>query len=393
MTFDLARARKETPGCSKVLHFNNAGAALMPKAVIESVNGHFQLEVEMGGYEAAEVAKETIDHFYRAASKLIHCTPQEIAYLESATRAWDMAFYALSFKPGDCILTAQAEYASNYIAFLQIAQKTGAVVKVIPDDSQGQLSISALEQMIDSRVKLIAITHVPTQGGLINPAEAVGKIARAAGIFYLLDATQSVGQMPIDVEKLHCDALCATGRKYLRGPRGTGFLYVRQSKIEQLEPPFLDLYAAPWVALDKYQIDKGAIRFETWERNYSNMIGLKSAIEYALSWGLENVWERIQMLAASLRTKLSSIPRVTLRDLGEKKCGIVTFTVEGMDPDVISQKLRQKGINVSVSRAAYARLDLEKRGICSLVRASVHYYNSDEEIDRFCKEVDQITSR
>ena len=301
-----------------------------------------------------------------------------------------MVFYALHFKPGDRILTAKSEYASNYIAFLQIAKKTGVKIEVIPNDIHGQLSISALESMIDSQVKLIAITHVPTQGGLINPAEAVGKIAKTNGIFYLLDTTQSVGQMPIDVEKLHCDALCATGRKYLRGPRGTGFLYVKRSKIEQLEPPFLDLHAAPWLGLNQYEINKDATRFETWERNYSNMIGLKTAIEYASSWGLEHIWDRILFLSTSLRTKLSSIPRVHVRDLGEKKCGIITFTVDGLDANTVSQKLRQKKINTSVSLAEYARLDLEERKINSLVRSSVHYYNTEEEIDRFCQEVTHI---
>lgn len=390
MTLDVLKARNETPGCTKVLHFNNAGASLIPTPVIEAVNAHFKLETEIGGYEAEDLAQKTIHHFYEAAAKLIHCSPKEIAYLENATRAWDMVFYALSLKPGDRILTAKAEYASNYIAFLQIAKKTGAVIDVIPDDEHGQLSLSALEQMIDSRVKLIAITHIPTQGGLINPAEAVGAIAKKHGIFYLLDATQSVGQLPIDVEKIQCDALCATGRKYLRGPRGTGFLYVRKSKISQLEPPFLDLHAAPWVSLNKYQINDDATRFETWERNYSNMIGLGKAIEYASSWGMDNIWQRICSLSSSLRSKLSSIPGVTVRDLGENKCGIVTFTIEGKEAGVVSQRLRQKGINTSVSLAEYARLDLEERGLSSPIRSSVHYYNTEEEIERFCHEISSL---
>lgn len=390
MTLDVQKARKETPGCSKVLHFNNAGASLLPTPVIEAVNAHFKLETEIGGYEAADLAQKTIHHFYEAAAKLIHCTPQEIAYLENATRAWDMVFYSFAFKPGDRILTAKAEYASNYIAFLQIAKKTGAVIEVIPDDEHGQLSLSALEKMINPQVKLIAITHIPTQGGLINPAEAVGAIAKKHGIFYLLDATQSVGQMPIDVEKIQCDALCATGRKYLRGPRGTGFLYVRKSKLAQLEPPFLDLHAAPWVSLNKYRINEDATRFETWERNYSNMIGLGTAIEYATSWGVENTWQRIRSLASTLRSKLSSIPGVKVRDLGENKCGIVTFTIEGKEAEAVSLQLRQKGIHTSVSLAEYARLDLEERGLSSLIRASVHYYNTEEEIAWFCHAISSI---
>lgn len=387
MAFDIKRAREDTPGCKRVLHLNNAGAALLPSPVIEAVNRHFQLEVELGGYEAADGAKERTQGFYLAASKLINCTPEEIAYIENATRAWDMVFYALKFKPGDRILTSHAEYASNYIAFLQVAKRTGVQVEVIPDDERGQLSISALQKMIDPKVKLIAITHVPTQGGLINPAVEVGKIAQHAQVFYLLDATQSVGQMPIDVKQIQCDALCATGRKFLRGPRGTGFLYVKKSRIEELDPPFLDLLSATWISPNQYQIKSDATRFETWERNYANMLGLNAAIEYSLFWGMDQIWNRIDYLATFLRKKLALIEGLTLRDLGEKKCGIVTFTLHGLDPNVICQKLREKKIHVSVSLAEYAQLDLQERGLSSLVRSSVHYYNNEEEIERFCSEL------
>lgn len=390
MSLNIAKLRRETPGCRGVLHFNNAGASLMPKPVINAVNLHFEMEAEIGGYEAADRVKNDVAGFYEAAARLIHCSPKEIAYQESATRAWDMVFYSLALKRGDRILTSKAEYASNYIAFLQVSKRTGAIVEVIPDDVYGQLSIEALEKMITPEVKLIAITHIPTQGGLINPAEAVGKIARAHGIFYLLDATQSVGQMPIDVELLKCDALCATGRKFLRGPRGTGFLYVRSSKIAELEPPFLDLQAAVWEKRDRYTLQPGAIRFETWERNYANMLGLKAAIEYALTIGMKAIWERITTLSKTLRKKLGAIEGVVVRDLGEFKCGIISFTVDGIEAARVAESLRANNIHVSVSLAEYARLDLEERGLKSLVRASLHYYNTEEEIDLFVSEVRNI---
>lgn len=385
---NIQKTREETPGCQHVLHFNNAGASLIPHCVEEAVNTHFRLEIEQGGYEAAAIAESKIQKFYQVASQLIECLPSEIAFVESATRAWDMIFYSLDFKAGDKIVTAVAEYASNYIAFLQMAKKKGLVIEVIPNDEQGQLSLSELQNIIqDSRVKLIAITHVPTQGGLINPAEEVGKIAKEANIFYLLDATQSIGQLPVNVKNIQCDALCATGRKYLRGPRGTGFLYVNEKKIESLIPPFLDLHAARWINPNEYEIQSSAQRFETWETNYSNKIGLATAIDYALSLGLDNIWQRISYLAQILRTRLSKISEVDIQDLGEKKCGIVTFTVKDLSSQAICAKLRAKQINVSVSLAEYARLDLEQRGLSSLVRASVHYYNTEEEIERFCLEL------
>jgi selenocysteine lyase/cysteine desulfurase len=384
MAIDVRRARRDTPGCENVLHFNNAGAALMPQPVLQATIGHLQLEALIGGYEAAAQAHAAVEHVYDAAATLLGCRRDEIALVENATRAWDMAFYAVPLGPGDRILTAVAEYASNYIAFLQVARKTGAVVEVIPNDASGQLSIEALQRAIDDRVKLIAITHVPTNGGLVNPAAAVGKVAREAGVMFLLDACQSVGQMPIDVEVLGCDMLSATGRKYLRGPRGTGFLYVRQGILERLEPPFLDLHAAHWVAPERFAIRPDARRFENWETYYAGKIGLGVAIDYALQWGLEAIWARIKRLADDLRQQLNAIPGVTVRDEGVERCGIIAFTVAGSDADEVQRLLAKRRINVSVSRVSSTRLDMEARGLPDLVRASVHYYNTAEEIDRFC---------
>jgi selenocysteine lyase/cysteine desulfurase len=390
MAFDLQRARQDTPGCEHVLHFNNAGASLMPRPVLDATIAHLQLEAQIGGYEAAERAQDTIEHVYDTAAALIGCSRDEIAIIENATRAWDMAFYSIPFKLGDRILTAMAEYASNYIAFLQVAQKTGAMVEVIPNDPYGQISLEALRKAIDDRVKLIAITHIPTNGGLVNPVVEVGKVAREHGILYLVDACQSAGQVPIDVNHIGCDMLSATGRKYLRGPRGTGFLYVRNSILEQLEPPMLDLHAAEWIAKDRYEIRPDARRFENWETNYAGKIGLGVAIDYALQWDVDITWRRIKSLAYKLRTQLSPLPGVIVRDRGVTQCGIVTFSVEDKNPDEIVSTLSKDNINVSVTRRSSTLLDMDARGLDNLVRASVHYYNSEEEVERFCRTVESL---
>ncbi|HTY25540.1 MAG TPA: aminotransferase class V-fold PLP-dependent enzyme, partial [Desulfomonilaceae bacterium] len=259
-------------------------------------------------------------------------------------------------------------------------------IKVIPNDEYGSISIEALRNSINDRVKLIALTHVPTNGGLVNPAEEVGKIAGEAGVLYLLDACQSVGQMPIDVQRIGCHMLSATGRKFLRAPRGTGFLYVSQDILAGLEPAMLDLHSAQWVDKDKYEIRNDARRFETWEVNYAGKMGLGTAIEYALNWDIKVTWPRICRLADELRRRLADLPGVVVRDLGRQKCGIVTFTVAEKTPHEVRRRLADEKINVAVSPKNYTLLDMRSRGLDDgLIRASVHYYNTEEEIDRFCR--------
>ncbi len=383
MPIDIERARRDTPAADHILHFNNAGAALMPAPVLEAQLRHLRLEADTGGYEAAAAEDDRIEAIYDSIARLLNADRDEIALVENATVAWDMAFHSVGFAAGDRILTAEAEYVSNYIGFLQVAKRSGVVIDVVPSDAAGEIDVEALEGMIDRRVRLIAITHVPSSGGLVNPAEAVGRIARAHGILYLLDACQSAGQLPIDVAAINCDMLSATGRKYLRGPRGTGFLYVRRAVLDRLEPPFLDLQAATRVELDRYEIRPDARRFENWERNVAGLLGLGAAVDYALDWGLADIEERIGTLAADLRRRLAEIPGVTIRDQGRRRCGIVTFTVEGKPARDLVAALRQQRINCHTSGPGSTLLDARARRLPDLVRASVHYYNTEAEVARF----------
>jgi selenocysteine lyase/cysteine desulfurase len=390
---DINQIRADTPATSRLAYLHNAGAALMPTPVVEAMKGHIDLESEIGGYAAADRESDRLDAVYGSVARLLNASPDEIALVENATVAWQMAFYSLPFREGDRILTAEAEYAANYVAFLQVAKRSGVAIDVVPSDATGELDVGALERMIDGRVKLIAITWVPTNGGLVNPAAAVGRIARTHGIPYLLDACQAVGQMEVDVEAIGCDMLSATGRKFLRGPRGTGFLYVRRALLQQLEPPMIDHFAAPWVSRDSYQLRDDARRFETWENNYAARLGLGAAVDYALDIGMAPIEQRCRKLAERLRTGLAAIRGVTIRDLGRAPGAIVSFTMHGHEADAIVSSAAAAGITIGASDPASTRIDAEARSLPPLVRASPHYYNTEAEIDRLIDHLARLAQR
>lgn len=379
---EIARLRADTPGTRNRIHLNNAGAALMPSPVVDAVTGYIAREAEIGGYETKAERLDQLEGVYASVARLVGAAPDEIALAENATVAWQWAFYAQTFRPGDRILTTTAEYAANYIAYLQLARRTGVVIEIIPDDADGLLDAEALDRMIDERTRLIAITWVPTNGGLVNPAHAVGKVARRHGVPYLLDACQAVGQMPTDVAAIGCDMLTATGRKFLRGPRGTGFLYMRRDLVARTEPAMIDMFGAEWAGGDRYTLRTDARRFETWESDYAARAGLGVAIDYALSLGLDRVEQRCRSLAAQLRAGLAAIDGVRVHDIGRDLAAIVSFTVDGREPADIASALAARGVNVSLSRPTSTPVDSEKRGLGVLVRASPHYYNTPDEIDR-----------
>ncbi|MBX4871118.1 aminotransferase class V-fold PLP-dependent enzyme [Rhizobium lentis] len=391
-TLDLLRLRADTPGTKNRNHLNNAGAALMPSPVIEAVVEYLSREGEIGGYEAAAESNSLLEGTYDSLATLVNCGRDEIAIAENATIAWQRAFYSLSFGPGDRILTASAEFAANYIAFLQVAKRTGVSIEVIPNDASGVLDPDALAKMIDDRVRLIAVTWIPTNGGLINPAAAIGRIARKNGILYLLDACQAAGQIPIDVNALGCDILTATGRKFLRAPRGTGFMYMRKSLLDKIEPVMIDLYGAPWTGPDRYELRPDARRFETWEKNYSVRLGLRAAVDYALDIGLKNIEKRCNHLSSKLREGLRGIRAVSVHDLGTPLASIISFTVNDWDSSSVMAYLTGKGINVSVSPPSSTPVDAYTRQLPPVVRASPHYYNTEEEIDAFLEAIAGIAS-
>lgn len=390
---DTAAQRALTPGADVRAHFNHAGSSLMTEAVLETQLVHLRREAEIGGYEAAAEAAERFAAVRESVAQLIGGSVQEVGLVENATVAWQQVFPGLTsgVGPGDRLLTARAEYGANTVAYHQLARRTGVSVEIIPDDEHGATSAAALEQMIDDRVRLVAISHVPTNGGLVNPAEDIGAVCRAAGVRFLLDACQSVGQLDVDVHRIGCDALTATGRKYLRGPRGSGFVWVSQELLDAgIEPPTLDHHGAEPVGAHTYEVHPGAQRFENWEFNHAAVLGLGVAVDHAIELGLPAIEATVTERADRLRERLAQIEGLEILDLGRRRCGICTFVVAGVDSWDMKAGLAEVGINVSVSGVTSTPFDVAARELRPLVRASVHYLTSDDEIERIGTRVEQI---
>ncbi|MGA5448816.1 aminotransferase class V-fold PLP-dependent enzyme [Streptomyces umbrinus] len=390
---DIEEIRRETPGTANRVHLNNAGAALLSRRTLRTMTAHLELEAAIGGYEAADRERARIDATYANIARLVGGRPDEVALFDNSTHAWNAAFYSMTFAPGDRILTGRAEYGSNVLAYLQIARRTGAEVVVVPNDESGQLDTAALAELIDDRTRLVGVSHVPTSGGLVNPAAEIGRVCRAAGVPFLLDATQSVGQFPVDVAELGCDMLTATGRKFLRGPRGTGFLWVRREALDHLEPYVSEIASATWDGKRGFTWRDGARRFETWEVSYANALGLSAAVEQALEIGMEGIGRRAVGLGELLRDRLDALPGVTTYDLGLQRCAIVTAKVDGVSTEDVAAALRGRGVNVTTTVAAHTQFDTEDRGVHPLVRLSPHYYNTEAELDSAVEVFAELAAR
>jgi selenocysteine lyase/cysteine desulfurase len=379
---DILRFRADTPGVQNWIHFNNAGAGLMPTPVIEAITRHIELEAHTGGYEAAAIKRKRIARFYTVLAQLLNTDTNKLAYSGSATEAYNTALSSIPFKKGDIILTSREDYVSNQIAFLQLEKRTGIQLVRIADRPEGSFDADDLERLIiKHQPKLVAITHIPTSSGMVQDVYAAGQLCKKYDCLYLLDACQSFGQMPLDVHLLHCDFLTATFRKFMRGPRGAGFLYVSEKVLrEGYEPLFLDLQGAGWKSANEYELVPNGRRFETWERSYALVLGAAASMAYALQIGMDNIQRRTTHLAKQLREELEVIMPGKVLDRGIHKSGIVTLKVEGWPPVKLHQTMKAHGINCSITYQGSALLDYQDRSVDWSLRLSPHYYNTEEEI-------------
>ncbi|GAA1352483.1 aminotransferase class V-fold PLP-dependent enzyme [Saccharothrix algeriensis] len=379
---DLAAVRADTPGASRGVFLDSAGSSLPPRPVLDEVIGHLRREAEVGGYVAAQERADDLEAGYRVFADLLGAEPDEIAFTDSATRSYLLALDAVPLGAGDRVLITEAEYGSNAIQLLHRARRVGAEVVAIPSDASGQVDVAALAGLLDERVKLVSLVHVPTNSGLVNPVAEVAAAARSAGALVLLDACQSVGQLPVRADELGVDLLSTTGRKWLRGPRGTGVLVVRRAARDRLRPTLVDSRGGEWVGPREVRLRSDARVFELWESDTAARLGLVAAARYALDLGLGAIAEAVRDRAGRLRAGLAELPGVRVRDIGEQQAGLVTFTVEGRSADDVRAALAGEGVTVTASRRGSTLLDMTRRGLDEVVRASPHYFIEPAQVDR-----------
>jgi len=391
----LQQWRDDTPGCANHIHLNNAGAGLMPRPVLDAIVEHLNREADVGGYESADDAEVAVAEAYAQVSKILNAQPRNVAIVENSTVAFFQALSAFDFKPGDVVVTTRNDYISNQLAYLSLARRHGLQVRRAEDLASGGADPQSVEELLrDPHVRLLAVTWVPTNSGLMQPVETLGNIAEASGVPYLVDACQAVGQIPIDVFKLKCDFLSATARKFLRGPRGIGFLYVSDRALKRGDfPLYIDMRGADWVSADTFRPAPDARRFENWEFPYSLVLGLGEAARYALHVGIDRGGERARQLAAVLRDKLKAVPGVRILDRGNQLAAIVTMAFAGWDPTELSERLRKRGINTSASLRAYAVIDMDEKRASSALRLSPHYYNTEDELNSVVEALQSVTAR
>ena len=379
----LTRWREETPGCAHRNHLNNAGAALMPRAVTDAIHAHITLESEIGGYEAANAREADIEATYVAIARLVGAAPRNMAVVANATAGFVQSLSTFDFAPGDAIVTSRCDYTSNQIQYLALAERNGVRILHAEDLPEGGVDPQSVRELVRrERPSLVAVSWVPTNSGLVQDVEGVGAVCEELGVPYVVDACQAVGQIPIDVTRLRCDYLSVTARKFLRGPRGIGFMFASDRALARGDYPlFVDMRGATWSAPDRFELVDSARRFEDWEFPYALVLGLSAAAQYALEVGIDVAHQRAFALAARLRGGLRSLPGVDVLDRGTDPCAIVTARVGKLHADAVVSELAARRINATASLRWYGHLDFAKKQVESALRLSPHYYNTEAEVD------------
>ena len=389
---DIRKIRKDIVDCDEKIFVNSAGSSLMPHSVVKIIKNYIEEEEKLGGYKVEELRQDEISDLYFQAARLIGAKASNIAFAHDATDAYIKALASIPFKEGDVLITSENDYASNQIQFVSLSKRLGIRILRMKTLENGDLDISDFQDLVKKYTpKLVAVTHVPTNSGLVQDVVTIGKICKEKDILFLVDACQSLGQLEVKVEKINCDFLTTTGRKFLRGPRGTGFLYVSDKVLEKgLYPLFIDGCGATWTHTDHFEVHPRAKRFETWEAPYAMVVGFREALRYANEIGIDNISIYNRKLMAYFREKLSALPGVQLFDKGSEKCNILTFRKQNRTLEQTQKGFEDNQVLYNISKRQWGVIDFDRKGVDWVVRLSPHYFNTPEEMDRLVEIIDKI---
>jgi selenocysteine lyase/cysteine desulfurase len=391
----LDKWRADTPGCLTRAHLNNAGAGLMPMPVIRAIHNHIDLEAQIGGYEAADMEQARIEKVYHSIASLIGTESRNVAIVGNATAGFIQSISSFDFDRGDVILTTKADYTSYQIQYLSLARRLGLRIVYAEEFPEGGVDPQSVRELIKTeRPRLVHVSWIPTHSGMVQDVERVGEVCKELDVPYLVDACQAVGQLPIDVSKLHCDYLSVTARKFLRGPRGVGFMYASDRALARGDYPlFVDMRGARWVQPNRFEIAQDAKRYEDWEFPYALVLGLGAAVDYALEVGIDVAHSRSMALATLLRGRLAELDGVTLLDRGRENCAIVTADIRGWKASDVVGELLEMGINTSATLRWYGLKDFENTAVQSALRLSPLYYNTEGEVKGAVQAISDILNQ
>lgn len=383
MEFPVTRLRAETPGCQSVIHFGNAGCSLHPQPVLDAVTRYIQEEAIYGGYEYAAMRAADIADFYAAGAVMLNCHERNIAFVNSSTDGFARALSAIPFAAGDVILTTLTDYISSQIHFLSLEKRYGVKIVHAKNADTGETDLDDLEACIKKyNPVLVSVTHVPNNSGMIQPVEAIGALCKQYDIWYFVDACQSAGQLPLDTQKIACDFLSFATRKFMRGPRGGGLLYVSDAALDAgLEPLYIDMRGAEWTSPNAYTPVADAKRFEYTEQSYAILIGSAVAMRYYVATGPENIAARNKYLSDYLCKHLQEFSHIHLLDRGKNKSAIHSLISDRTPPQEFRDILFTHKIQVNAAPRKFALIDFIDKKVDGAVRIAPHYYNTTQEID------------
>lgn len=389
--FPVEQFRRDTPGCTGRIHLNNAGCSLHPQIVVDTVTNYLRDEAIYGGYELAAERQDAIQDFYRAAATLLHTQPHQIAFVNSATDGFSKALSTLPFAAGDHIVTTINDYVSSQIQFTALQQRFGVQIVYAANTETGEVDVEDVRRLIRTyNPKLVSITHVPNNTGMIQPVYEIGALCAEADVWFFVDACQSAGQIPLDVSAMQCDFLSFSMRKFMRGPRGAGVLYVSQKALDAgLMPMLPDMRGADWTGKFAFEALNDARRFEYVEQSYALLLGSAVAMRYYLQADVDAVHAYTNALCAYARAQLSAMPHITLLDKGKHTSNIISLVSAKSDIHTFRDILFQHGIQCGAANKKFALLDFTAKEVEGAVRISPHYYNTQAEIDRLIEVIQE----